>query len=108
MLENSGPPSCMSHSPIHFICPSVHAYIPVLRLVGGGTVEEDILQCAQSKLRLEHDVTASTDHSEARGGHGHNIDTLFSLYGELHLNGFGECNYSWLYTVYTNSAMVAS
>ncbi len=79
----------------------------MLRLVGGGTGEEDILQCAQSKLRLEQDLTASTDHGEGRG-HGHNIDTVFTLYGELHLNGFGECNYSWLHTVYTNSAMVAT
>ncbi|XP_064404540.1 SWI/SNF-related matrix-associated actin-dependent regulator of chromatin subfamily A containing DEAD/H box 1-like [Halichondria panicea] len=38
--------------------------VTVLRLVGGGTVEEDILQCAQSKLRLEHDLTASTDHDD--------------------------------------------
>ncbi len=32
--------------------PSIHACrdVTVLRLVGGGTVEEDILQCAQSKL----------------------------------------------------------
>ena len=74
--------------------PSIHACrdVTVLRLVGGGTVEEDILQCAQSKLQLEHDLTASTDHGEGRG-HGHNIDTVFTLYGELHLNGFGECNY---------------
>ncbi|XP_064405406.1 SWI/SNF-related matrix-associated actin-dependent regulator of chromatin subfamily A containing DEAD/H box 1-like isoform X3 [Halichondria panicea] len=38
--------------------------VTVLRLVGSGTVEEDILQCAQSKLRLEHDLTASTDHDD--------------------------------------------
>ncbi len=69
----------------------------MLRLVGGGSVEEDILQCSQSKLRLEHDLTASTDHGEGRGVHGHNIDTVFTQYGELHLKGFGECNYLWLY-----------
>ncbi len=29
--------------------------------------------CVQSKLRLEQDLTASTDHGEGRGVHGHNI-----------------------------------
>ena len=33
--------------------------VTVIRLVGRGTIEEEMLQCAQMKLRLEKDITNS-------------------------------------------------
>ena len=38
----------------------------MIRLVGKDTVEEDMLVCAQSKLRLEQDLTASADSGEGQ------------------------------------------
>ena len=34
--------------------------VEVVRLVGRDTVEEDILRCAQQKLKLEQDMTAGS------------------------------------------------
>ena len=33
--------------------------VEVIKLIGRGTVEEDMLECANSKLRLEKDITLS-------------------------------------------------
>ncbi len=37
----------------------------MVRLVSAGTVEEDILDCAQSKLRLEQHLTTHTHHGQS-------------------------------------------
>ena len=67
-IANAFTGASMTYDPCQFLhvhtlsfilyAPSIHACrdVTVLRLVGGGTVEEDILQCAQSKLQLEHDL----------------------------------------------------
>lgn len=40
----------------------------MIRLVSRNTVEEDILLCAQSKLKLEQDLTTSSDSGEYHDG----------------------------------------
>ena len=36
-----------------------HSYrdVHVIRLIGQGTIEEDMLRCAQMKLKLEQDIS---------------------------------------------------
>ena len=55
-----------AHYSMHPLPPHTHTLrdVTVIRLVGKDTVEEDMLVCAQSKLKLEQDLTASSDSGE--------------------------------------------